>query len=634
MTWSTDSVATQSKKQKGKPNTLRRSRKHYSGRKFRRPSERHHVSLRRHSKKCVPKIPSAEVASLKTSNQDKDWALSDWLDDEEEEPLSESSFVRDSWVRKPFKIKMKSKDDVTPDNAMVLDFSLMDLPLQSPKREEQVSESQSDDFHHTHSREGRDLPEGKSIKSLLGVKLNVPEKEVNVSTKFNSQLKENDIHRKVQNQNKDERRDEVCDIATSVQANTKFNQVSSRPIDHLISGCISPSTAEPPRQVPRSTSSSHEHTQLCTAEVHPIQPQCLYAEGKNLLPAAKTIECTLEWNGDLSGCNKEQIMSENGIGGDPESISLSDIKVSISVLTETLKTIDFEHCSSERPTQQDISHRGSISSASSATNSTSVSTMTDHTTSTGTTMHSNCRSRLSGLSKYSISAKRPHTKRIRACVARRPRKILVLGDMMSGKTNLISTYSMDRYQDQYIPTLLRCVQADATLQGENIDLVVLDISGRDDFAPLRKYAYHKVDAVMLCYPVNSIDSFERIRTYWVRELKEHAPKASFVVVGTKKDIRDEARHNLELLKRTLQGSEKEMEGRIHLEAEFAEKFVSFDRGKRLSNEIGAQNFYECSSMYREGTRDLFESVAMMAMQKSRRKRRTSSRHVDNMCTIL
>lgn len=229
-----------------------------------------------------------------------------------------------------------------------------------------------------------------------------------------------------------------------------------------------------------------------------------------------------------------------------------------------------------------------------------------------------------------------HQRPIRVRIVRRPRKILILGDMMSGKSNLISAYCKDRYKEDYTPTILNCLQTDADVMGEKINLVVVEISGRDDFRPLRRCAYHKMDAAIICYPVDCPDSLERVCNYWVPELRRHAPKAPFVVVGTKRDIRDEARDRVEDHKRSLRGKEKEVEmaGRLSAEAAFVKEFVSYDKGKRVSCDLGATAFYECCSVYRDGTRKVFEGVAKIALQKSRRKRKMGSRHVESMCTII
>ena len=227
--------------------------------------------------------------------------------------------------------------------------------------------------------------------------------------------------------------------------------------------------------------------------------------------------------------------------------------------------------------------------------------------------------------------------KIRVRVCRRPRKILVLGDMTSGKTNLISAYGRDRFTDTYTPTILNCLQTDASISGELIELVIVEISGRDDFEPLRRRAYHKMDAAVVCYSVDSVQSLERVSEYWIPELKKHAPKSPFVLVGTKRDLRDDARDRLEERLALISSSRDEGDGgmteRLRAEASFTERFVSEERGRRVAGRVGAQAHLECSSLYRDGTREVFECVTRVALKKSRRLR-ADRRHMDAMCSIM
>lgn len=318
-----------------------------------------------------------------------------------------------------------------------------------------------------------------------------------------------------------------------------------------------------------------------------------------------------------------------------ECASLGDIFLDMGSLAASLRSGDVPSDPiPQGSTIMDPFSRSHSTTSSSCTTTTTTSSAEASSVSGSTeTTHSHPRAYATNLSR----CRRRHRDRpARVRILRRPRKILVLGDMMSGKSNLISAYCTDRFSEDYVPTFLRCLQTDADVSGEKINLVVIEISGRDDFEPLRRYAYHKMDAAIICYPVDSGNSLERIRDFWVPELKRHAPKAPFVVVGTKRDIRDEARDRVEEYKVKLrgEGEEAEMAGRIRAEAAFAKEFVSHDRGKRMSSDLGALGFYECCSMYRDGTRRVFEGIAKIAMQKSRRKRKMSSKHVDNMCTIL
>ena len=197
---------------------------------------------------------------------------------------------------------------------------------------------------------------------------------------------------------------------------------------------------------------------------------------------------------------------------------------------------------------------------------------------------------------------------------RRPRKVVVMGDMFSGKSNLISAYCRDRFTTNYIPTLLNTCMTDAKVFGESIELVVIEVVGRDDYARLRKCAYHKMDAIILCYSADNSESLRRIVDYWVPELECHAPNVPFILVATKKDIRDEV---------VVDEATRSVS---------PEEVVSTTRGREVAKTIGAHSFIECSALYRDNTRHVFETAAKVAVQKSRRKRKVR-RSCQNDCII-
>ena len=588
--------------------------------KSQRPSKRHHVHLRRMSKGNVLKNSPIEVPR-RTSIHTMKWTLDGWCDDD---GSSCSSFVRNSWGRKPFKNKRLPSPQMDPNTVVLVDCHLTQpLSPSSPKPTEVPDHGNISFRTHIRLDRHKRLSDGMSVRSVLGVNRHLNNSEWDDLACSNS--------RGITTNRSSEVNGLVCETGRDLSAGECESIVMRKDLAELKHDDYSESKS---KDRPSQTQP--------TVEIHPAQPQCLDSDDKESLPTFKANASIVYQSkgtlrpeeGGLWGAVGNSCLSA-ACGDDQDSISLGDIDLDMESLTDTLRSLNCQCDALPVPFNRAIAnqpfhyHRGSISTYSSVTDtSADISSTTESTVGSRST-HGQAR-----LSRFSLRRRKHRSKRTQVLIARRPRKILVLGDMMSGKTNLISSYCKDRYQDQYIPTLFRCVQTDATVRGENINLVVLDISGRDDFAPLRKYAYHKVDTVVFCYPVDSIDSFERIRSFWVPELKAYAPKAPFVVVGTKRDIRDEARDRVEGYKLSLHGKEGETDGRIGVEAEFAKTFVSYDRGKRLSNELSAQGFYECSAMYRDGTRSLFESITMIALKKSRRKRKTSSRHLDTMCSIL
>lgn len=221
--------------------------------------------------------------------------------------------------------------------------------------------------------------------------------------------------------------------------------------------------------------------------------------------------------------------------------------------------------------------------------------------------------------KIKWTFKRKKKKRQRLKVPQRSRKLLFLGDMNTGKSSLITTYCKDRFSEQYCPTILHFCSSDAKVMGRKIDLILADTSGRDDFLPLRQCSYYKTDMAILCYSASDKNTLERIKSYWLPELKRHAPNCPFVIAETKKDLREELEDKKLALKR--EGATQSPEY-LKVCRELDERVVVPEEAIRLSKELGAEAFISTSACYRVGTRKLLQTATLLAVKKSRRKRLT------------
>ena len=218
--------------------------------------------------------------------------------------------------------------------------------------------------------------------------------------------------------------------------------------------------------------------------------------------------------------------------------------------------------------------------------------------------------------KITWSFKRKKKKRLRLKTRQRARKLLLLGDMNCGKSSLITTYCKDRFKEQYFPTILNCCFSDAKVMGRRFDLILADTSGREDYKQLRKCSYLKTDAAILCYSADDRNSLERIREYWLKELKDHAPNCPFVIAETKKDLRD----GCEDRKLFLESAGETESAEYKNVCREMEGMVPEGLGTQMAIELGANGFYSTSARYRVGTRALFQGATIVAVKKSRRKR--------------
>ena len=155
---------------------------------------------------------------------------------------------------------------------------------------------------------------------------------------------------------------------------------------------------------------------------------------------------------------------------------------------------------------------------------------------------------------------------------------------------------------------------DADVLGEKIELVVVEVPGRNDYTKIRHCAYHKMDLVILCYSADNPTSLSAIKSHWLPELKKAAPKVPYILVGTKKDIREEKLSEVQLPRHSRTDGDCSKIPQHN--------FVTTRQGLETAEKIEAVDFIECSALYRDGTRNVFETAAKIALKRSpRRKKR-------------
>merc|ERR1712039_1026056 len=91
---------------------------------------------------------------------------------------------------------------------------------------------------------------------------------------------------------------------------------------------------------------------------------------------------------------------------------------------------------------------------------------------------------------------------------------------------------------------------------------------------------------------------------WVPEVKHFCPNVPIVLVGNKKDLRNDPDTKRELIQNK-------------------QKPVESASGKEMSQKISAFAYLECSAKTKEGVRDVFETATRAALQV-KKKRETSA----------
>ena len=105
-------------------------------------------------------------------------------------------------------------------------------------------------------------------------------------------------------------------------------------------------------------------------------------------------------------------------------------------------------------------------------------------------------------------------------------KIVILGETGVGKTSIISQYIDSIFQEDLQATTGGSFSSKTYTydNGKLLKLEIWDTAGQERYRSLTKMFYKDAGAAVLVYDITSNFSFEELKNYWVREIKDNAPK--------------------------------------------------------------------------------------------------------------
>lgn len=104
----------------------------------------------------------------------------------------------------------------------------------------------------------------------------------------------------------------------------------------------------------------------------------------------------------------------------------------------------------------------------------------------------------------------------------------------------------------------------------------------------------------MCFSIDSPDSLENIPEKWNPEVKHFCPNVPVVLIGNKKDLRNDEQTKKELMK-------------------LRQEPVRSDQGRAMADKIGAYAYLECSAKTKEGVRAVFETATRGALHCKKSK---------------
>ena len=117
-------------------------------------------------------------------------------------------------------------------------------------------------------------------------------------------------------------------------------------------------------------------------------------------------------------------------------------------------------------------------------------------------------------------------------------KVILLGEMMVGKTNLINRLMGDEFNENESATSTSsfCLK-DLIIKGNKYTIQVWDTIGQEKLRQLTKMFYTNSKIVIFVYDITNRESFEEIKNYWVNDVEEKLGKDVIKgIVGNKIDL--------------------------------------------------------------------------------------------------
>ncbi|KAI7277072.1 GTP-binding protein [Hortaea werneckii] len=182
------------------------------------------------------------------------------------------------------------------------------------------------------------------------------------------------------------------------------------------------------------------------------------------------------------------------------------------------------------------------------------------------------------------------------------RKLVIIGDGACGKTSLLSVFTLGYFPTRYVPTVFENYVTDCRVDGKSVQLALWDTAGQEDYERLRPLAYSQAHVILIAFSVSSPDSLHNITTKWHPEVVERCPNVPIILVGLKKDLREDPVAQEEMRKRS-------------------EKFLTPDEGEEVRKRIAAKKYLECSSLTGEGVDDVFEAATRQSLLSGDHKER-------------
>ncbi len=186
-------------------------------------------------------------------------------------------------------------------------------------------------------------------------------------------------------------------------------------------------------------------------------------------------------------------------------------------------------------------------------------------------------------------------------------KVVLLGESAVGKTSIISRYVTNSFSE-FLMSTTGATYANKKVEIDSehkIKFQIWDTGGQERFRSLARIFYQNTSVAILVYDITRKETFDKLKDFWIGELKENSPQDIILaIVGNKSDL-------------------------------YENEQVSLKEGQELAQSINAI-FMSTSALSASGIEELFKEIAHEYISPGTKKNQQkidNSKNVDFSNTI-
>ena len=118
-------------------------------------------------------------------------------------------------------------------------------------------------------------------------------------------------------------------------------------------------------------------------------------------------------------------------------------------------------------------------------------------------------------------------------------KFIVIGDSSVGKSNIISKYKEDKFDEKGQPSIgVQFIAKNVVIENTTFRLQVWDTAGQESFRSMTRIYYKNSSCAFIVYDITEKESFNHVES-WISECKKIAPETVLLVlIGNKNDLNE------------------------------------------------------------------------------------------------